>query len=134
VPNLDDDQFEIYLKEFRPVAAAPFPLGARAKSTPRGGFLVSLVAAAAAAVILVFALLQQHRNGNIPPGATRPLQVTEQSFPSQPLTLGAANELLVNSPSLEGVLDSLESGSGAAAIPKGKQSALAVLSQEEAKP
>jgi hypothetical protein len=134
VPNLDEDRFEIYLKEFRPLAPAPLPLDVPAKRThSRSAVLAGLLATAAAVTL---AIVMLHHRGSQGPSVNRNSNSSVADLPaiSQPLTLGTANQLLVNSPSFEAALDSLESASSAVAIPRGRESALAVLSEENLKP
>ncbi len=134
MPNLDDDQFEIYLKNFRPLPPVLLPLSAPAKVVSQGKrrrrVLLAWALPAAAAIILGVFLLRL-RVGR--PGVTK-TELAQTVAHSQPFTLDAANELLANSHSFQVALDSLESESGAVAIPKGKQSALAVLGEENLKP
>jgi hypothetical protein len=147
VPNLDDERFEIYLKTFRPVPPAPLSLPATAESHPRRtprsitllwekvswGKVLSALGAAAVVVAALFLLRLPGRQSDIPVRTSSPSAAAHVA-PSQALTLRAANQLLASSPSFEAALDSLESEPEAAAIPKGKESALAVLSEENIKP
>ncbi|HLV95425.1 MAG TPA: hypothetical protein VKS44_09565 [Candidatus Acidoferrales bacterium] len=134
MPNLDDDRFEMYLKEFRPLAPAPLPLDVPAKPTHSRSAVVAALLATAAAATLVLVML--HRRGSQAPAvnSNSNSSVADLLAISQPLTLGAANQLLVDSPSFEAALDSVEFASSAVAIPRGRESALAVLSEENPKP
>lgn len=131
MPNLDDEQFEAYLKKFRPVSPAPLPLDFRAKPTRHRSALGVCALAAVASVMLGVLLFHLHANRAGTGSFNRHVSPSESS---PPLTLGAANHLLTNSLSLEAALDSLERGPVPVAIPPGKKSALAVLSQENLKP
>ena len=137
MPNLDDDRFEIYLKKFRPLPPAllsvPAPAESRAQGKHRSTKVLWTLAAAAAIVVALFLLRLPPKQTEVP-AKTANLSGPAQLAPSQPLTLRAANQLLVNSASFEAALDSLEAESAATAIPKGKESALAVLSEENTKP
>jgi hypothetical protein len=125
VPILDDEQFERYLKEFRPL----FPESLQIEKQPsraRRPFVVMAWAAACAASLLL-AFLVWHR--------PRPVQQINALKPadSQSLTIGRANSLLVHAPSLKEAFDQLSFQPQPASQPEGKQSALAVLSKENIK-
>jgi hypothetical protein len=137
VPNLDDDRFEIYLKKFRPLAPVPLPLDISAEAArkrSRRAAIVLWALATAVAAILAVIMLRGHADRAAPAEVVAKAPIGEQPPISQPLTLGAANRLLANSSSFEAALDSLEAEAASVAIPKGKVSALAVLSQENLKP
>ncbi len=135
MPSLDEDRFEIYLKEFRPLAPAPLPLDAPAKPTHSRSAVLAALLATAAAVTLAIVVLHHHPGSQVPPVSSNSnSSVVDLPAISQPLTLGTANQLLVNSPSFEAALDSLGSESSSVAIPRGRESALAVLSEENLKP
>lgn len=131
MPNLDDDRLESYMKQFRPLPAAPLVLSAPAVTArkPRHlGITVWTLAVAAVLTVSVSLLrIPAHRvsSAGDSTSARRP-------YSTHALTLRTANELLVNSSSFNAAL---ESDAGAAApIPEGKLSALKVLSQENLKP
>jgi hypothetical protein len=133
MPNLDDERFEIYLKRFRPLALAALPTHSVAKLRRRITIVASLLATAA---VLIPAVVMLHTRGNgVSPvsGRTNP-SLAVRPAPWQPLTLGGANQLLVRSPSFAAALDSLEAEPEVSAISKGKESALAILSQENLNP
>lgn len=134
MPNLDDDRLEAYLKEFRPLPVAPLPLSVSAP-TPRKprhlGITVWTLTAAAVLILGIFLLrIPAHHMTEVKGTST----AAPRPYSTQPLTIRAANELLIDSPSFKAALDSLASGPAARPIPKGKESALAVLSQEDLKP
>ncbi len=107
MPILDDEQFERYLKEFRPVA--PESLQIQEQPSPaRPHFAYLAWAAACVALLLVFVLW--HR-----------------------LTIGRANALLVHAPSLREAFNELSFQPQPASQPEGKKSALAALSKENFK-
>jgi ferric-dicitrate binding protein FerR (iron transport regulator) len=137
VPNLDDERLEIYLKKFRPLAPAPLPLDAPSEApekSPRRAVIAVWALGAAAAVILALVMLRGAVNRVPQSNAKTNVSRSAPERIAQPLTLGAANRLLLGSPSFAAALRSLESESDSSAIPKGKESALAVLSQENLKP
>lgn len=137
MPNLGDHRFEIYLKGFRPLPPEPLPLSVSADAPEKGKRHAAIpvgALAVAAVAILAFVVVRGRTRRVIPANGSRSPSAAAQLQASQPLTLATANQLLVNSPSFEAALDSLESESGAVAIPRGRESALAVLSEENLKP
>lgn len=139
MPNLDDERFEIYLKKFRPLAPAPLPMDARLNRPRRlsavAAWAVAAWAAATAAIAVVAVAILLFPSKRVPPASINGHVATaKQTANSQPLTLGAANRLLANSPSLQAALNALESESVPPAIPKDKQSALKVLAEENLTP
>lgn len=125
MPILDDEQFEHYLKEFRPLAPEPLQAERQPNKARRPFAAMACVAACAAALLLAF--LWWHR--------PRPAQPAKALKPadSQSLTIGRANSLLVHAPSLKEAFDDLSFQPQSASQPEGKQSALAVLSKEDIK-
>lgn len=135
MPNLDDDRLEAYLKEFRPLQAAPLPTNVLvANSRKPRRLAITIWALTVAAILIATAFLLRipaHRvtrsDGNS--------MAAHEPYSMQPLTLRSANRLLVDSPSFGAAFDSLESDSAATVpIPKGEESALDVLKQEDLKP
>jgi hypothetical protein len=124
VPILDDDQFERYLKEFRPLA--PESLQIEKQPRARRPYVVMAWAAACAASLLLAFVLWHHPKPPQPPSAT-------QVAASQSLTIGRANALLVRAPSLKEAFDDLSFPPQPASQPEGKQSALAALSKDNIK-
>ena len=125
MPILDDEQFERYLKEFRPLAPESLQIEKR-PSGARRRFVVTMWASACAASLLL-AFLLWHR--------PKPSQSSSapQFAGSQSLTIGRANALLVHAPSLKEAFDDLSFQPQPASQPEGKQSALAALSKENIK-
>jgi len=91
--------------------------------------------AAAAAVILLVAVLTFHLrpNRNHSSDGSGSLAGGEQLTDQQPLTIGSANDLLVHAPSVKAALDRVPFHPQSTQLPKGKQSALAVLSEDNDK-
>lgn len=121
MPILDDEQFERYLKEFRPLV----PDSLRIEKQPSRARRPFVVMAWAASLLLVF--LWWHLRSPAQPGTV------PQVVASQPLTIGRANSLLVHAPSLKQAFDELSFRPQPASQPQGKQSALAVLSKDNIK-
>ena len=128
-----DEQFEIYLKQYRPLAPPPLVRGWGDATRGRHVF-AALVAVAAA--ILVGAILTSHRRArpNLPAQGAPPLESTEPTTNPGSLTLGGANALFAHAESLEAALDRLTMQSRDIEVPEGKQSAFAVLGQEGLNP
>jgi len=132
VPSLDDEQFERYLKQFRPLDPEPLPAKARTQVTPRPSIFVW--AGAFASVIFAVALAVHFRAKPtyLPHGANR-ATVVEKAATWEPLTVRHANALLAESPSVKAALDGVAFHSQSAQLPKGERSALDVLSKEKTK-
>lgn len=125
MPILDDEQFERYLKEFRPLAPESLRTE-RQRSGSRRPFVV-MAWSAACAVSLLLAFLWWHRPRSPQQGSV------PQVAASQSLTIGRANALLTHAPSLNKAFDELSFQPKPASQPEGKQSALAVLGKENIK-
>ena len=125
MPILDDEQFERYLKEFRPLAPESLQFEERPGRARRPFVLMTWAAACAAFLILAFVLWHRPK--------PNPAQVAPQVAASQSLTIGRANALLVHAPSLKEAFDDLSFQPKRASQPEGKQSALTVLSKDDIK-
>lgn len=122
IPN-DDERFESYLKQFRPVEAEPLP-----RENPRRAKLRSFAFLAAAAVllILVTGAAVWYRHGRFTPPE-------EEALPVK-VTLGQAELALAQDSSFDEALDRLERASKPQRKSKPEshvQSALQVLGREE---
>jgi hypothetical protein len=126
VPAPDDERFESYLKQFRPVT--PPPLQAEMPTRSRRNRLLAAASLAAALVLIVAAFSLRVRPHRTSGAATaEPLQRPE------PLTLGSANALLANAPSFKAAIDKVSFPPPTAPSSPGKTSALAVLSKEKSR-
>jgi hypothetical protein len=119
VPTPNDEEFELYLKEFRPVAPAPLPVVGK----PRRPFWMALGLAAAAAAVLVVVTLF----------GIRPERVGTPASNPQLLTIADANQLLANAPSFKTAVDEIAFASRGASFPEGTRSVIDVLGQENLK-
>jgi hypothetical protein len=131
VPSLDDERFEAYLKQFRPLAPEALPTKAPERATRRS-FIFAVYAGVAACVLAValslyFAAKARHSRDGANT-ATMDRNVTQQ-----PLTVRRANALLAQSPSLKDALDGLAFHSQSTQLRNGELSALSVLSEEKNK-
>lgn len=125
MPILDDEQFESYLKEFRPLVPDSLRIEKQPSRARRPFVVMAWSAACAASLLLVF--LWWHVRRPAQPGTV------PQVVASQALTIGRANSLLVHAPSLKQAFDELSFQPQPASQPQGKQSALAVLSKDNIK-
>lgn len=125
MPILDDEQFERYLKGFRPLAPESLQIEKQPVRGRRPFVVTMWVAGCAASLILAFVLW--HR-----PEPPQPINAPQLTG-SQSLTLGRANALLIHARSLKEAFDELSFQPRPASQPQGKQSALAVLSKDNIK-
>jgi hypothetical protein len=132
-PDLDreDERFENYLRQFRPLVPEALPARALDRG-PRRWVPVGAWAAAAALVggfalaVVIFLVMGRH------PGEVQmahQVSAIEERAPVRPLTIGSANALLVQSPSVGAALDQVTFHSQLVQPSKGNRSALAVLSE-----
>jgi hypothetical protein len=135
VPIPDDDRFEEYLKQFRPLT--PDPLTAMVPPrTSRRRIKFGAWAMAAASIVAAgfFVLYPSGKSGQTPDAET--IARIKQLPESQPLTIGRANELLTAAPSLKAAVDNVAAQalqSRGSSLPENKQSALVALGKEKAK-
>ncbi len=133
MPIPDDEQFEAFLKQFRPLAPETLPAEDRAPQSRRS-FVLGAWTAAAAAILIAGALTLHIRSNPVP--VSNPASDAAsgpQLVPSQPLTIRSANALLAAVPSFKAAVDNMAFHSRTIPFPNGKQSAIAVLSKEKIK-
>ncbi len=134
MPTFDDEGFEHYLSEFRPVPADPLPIQRRSPAIRWRSWMFALAATALALIVFVL-VVRVHRK----PGGSTTVKgpatttVTEQFLNSQPLTLQRANDLLARAPSFKAALDGVAFERQPSKLPQGSRSALAALSMEDVK-
>jgi hypothetical protein len=131
VPDVDDQQFETYLKQFRPLMPHALPVNEiRPASHCHVGLRIWAVGGVVAMVILGATSLRilNHR------ATSDSNQFAGKLLPSAPtLTMRGANALLATAPSYKAVMNELAFPTRSSAVSKDKQSALAVLSKEKIK-
>jgi hypothetical protein len=134
VQTPDDEKFERYMKQFRPLAAEPLPV-ARPKR-PIMRWFVPLAIAAAGAVIMGVAVLGLHSRPKPThaTGAVDSFARIELVANAEPLTIRSANALLASAPSFKEAVDRAAFQFQVTPLSKDAHSALAVLSQEKPKP
>jgi hypothetical protein len=135
VPIHDDPQFERYLKQFRPLEPEAMP-----KRHPGVRGVVGFFVWAAAAVVVLGAIsllisLRAHRtHASVGVGQSTTQEASsERLVSSKPLTVRSANALLATAPSFEEAIDEITASPETVPLPKGKHSALAVLSKGQTK-
>jgi hypothetical protein len=129
VPISEDEQFEKYLKGFRPAVPEPLPMAARRK--PRA-WIFGAWAAVAAIVILAILVVHNH-SGRSDVTTVENTGNLQRPMVEAPLTLRSANKLLADAPSVKAAVDNLAFQSRNVTIPKDKQSVVSVLSKERIK-
>ena len=124
----EDEKFEKFLRQFRPRAPKPLRIEGHEQASKRG-FAFALLAATAAVVLIVAVFIAERRPSPAkPPDRVQNVTSVKPTNP-EPLTLGKANALLKQAPSMEAAVDSLAFQSRAAQVPKGARSALATLGE-----
>lgn len=132
MPTLDDERFEAYLKQFRPVVPEPLPtVGSGHRARRR---FVLWAGAVAAVVVLAGAIaLHIHTERVRVPETTGHLATPDRLMDGQPLTMRSANALMSKAPSFKALVDEMAFRSQATPVSKGKCSAVAVLGKEKIK-
>jgi hypothetical protein len=132
--NKNDDRFEVYLKQFLPLAIEPLRIDTPGRDARRPLTLAAWAAAAAVVILIASVLMLYPGAGRTDSSASPGNSADGDRLPdSQPLTLGSANALLTRSPSVKAALDGVPFHPPSTQLPKGKQSALAVLSEDKDK-
>jgi hypothetical protein len=132
--NNDDQQFEARLREFRPLAADPLPLE---QNLPARRRKLVLAACAAAVVLVIVAAVIVRQRANQSNAIQQKVRVVDVKVVNvvevHPLTIRSANVLLARAASVKSALDELAFHSRRKQLPRGTQSALAVLGEEDFK-
>jgi len=129
----DDEKFEKFLRQFRPRKPEPLPVEKQERASGRR-LVFGAWAAAAAAVLIATVLVMRPGSGptQSQPGSEA-VASSEHLTTPRPLTIGSANALLAQKPSVKAVVDEMAFGSQSTQPSKGMQSALAVLGKENIK-
>ncbi len=133
MPDLDDDQFEKYLKKFRPLVPESLPAGELRPARHRARPLLLTAAAVGMAAIVILGVARLRVISR--PGSTEPEHSAwvERRGPAHPLTLRDANALLATAPSYKSAMDELVLPRRRSTAPNETQSALTVLAKERIK-
>jgi hypothetical protein len=132
VPMLDDERFEKYLKQFRPIMPDALSLRQEGQGSWRRLSPLRKWALGVAAIVIIGTVAAYIGKGRVAHKVDNPASL-EAVVPMQPLTMRDANALLSTAPSYKAAVDSLAFRSQGAMIPKDKQSAFAVLAKEKIK-
>lgn len=119
-----DEDFEAYLKRFRPLPAEALPRAGRDRWRV-------LAACAVAAVLLIVSWLAKHHHQRTAPVEQVVSKSLVQTEGTSPLTLARADEMLVRSQSFQDALDGLAFQHESVHLPKGMRSALETLGKED---
>lgn len=130
MPDLDNEKFELYLKQFRPLLPEALPVTEVTRQA-RHRLVLGIWAVGAAAAVIVGVISFRSFYSRTPNVSNRPAIV--EVVPNQPLTVRSADALLATAPSYKSLMDELAFPRQSSMIPRGQQSALAVLSKEKIK-
>lgn len=127
----DDERFERYLKQFRPLLPDALPIS-RPERPWRRHWVFGRWTAGAAVVIILGLIVFRVIPRRVPAGPGNPQPVSLTS-PMRPLTMHDANSLLASAPSYKTLLDEMAFHPQHSTVLKDQQSAVAVLSKEKIK-
>jgi hypothetical protein len=132
VPVPDDERFEAYLKQFRPLVPDPLPRGEPGR--PSRHSLVLRAWLAAVAILLIAAIGLRIRSNRVAaPETGSDAAIAERSIPPLRLTMRSANALLATAPSYKAAVDTLAFQPREAPLAPGQISAITVLRKERIK-
>jgi len=131
VQTRDDEQFEVYLKRFHPIAPEPVPILRVGRASWLSLSLGTRLAAAAAILVIGTGIVHIRSNRVVVPNTAHDIAFAERRAPLEPLTMRSANAWLATAPSFKAAVDDLAFRSQTSPLPQGKQSAVAVLSKEK---
>ena len=133
MPIRDDEQFEKYLKQFRPVMPEPLMVKEKVRDRPRPMVIAAWAAVAVAIVVAVLLSLRVYQHPSpVQEAGTGGPRVEPLNGP-QALTIRSANELLAGAPSYKAAVESVAFQTSSVPVAEGKHSALALLSKEKMK-
>jgi hypothetical protein len=130
VQDLDNERFEKYLKQFRPLVADDLPVEIR--PAPRRYLAVAVWPMGAVAVVILVLTSLRILNHRVTDQANHSFSI-KLPEPTPSLTIRRANNLLATAPSYKAVMNELAFPAKSSSISKDKQSALAVLGKEKIK-
>ena len=130
----DDEKFEKFLRQFQPRAPEPLRIDQQEPARMRPFMFAAWAAAAAVSVVVIAVTFITWRGSKQagPQDVTRNAAGVELTS-QQPLTISSANALLAQAPSVKAAVDQMALHPQSTQLPKGKYSALAVLSEEKIK-
>lgn len=130
MPDLDNERFEKYLKQFRPLVPDDLPVEIR--PAPRRHLALAIWAMGAVAMVIFGVTSLRILNHRVPDQSSHSVSV-KLPAPTPSLTMRHANNLLATAPSYKAVMNELAFPPKSSSISKDKQSALAVLGKEKIK-
>ena len=129
--NIEAEQFQVYLKRFHPIAPEPVPAIRSGNASRRSLSLGAWIAAVAAILVIGTLILHVRGNRAVVPNTAHDVASAGRHAPARPLTMRSANDWLSTAPSFKAAVDGLAFCSQTSPFPRGKQSAVAVLSKEK---
>lgn len=125
-----DQQFEVYLRRFHPIAPEPVSTIRFGHASRRSVSVWVWVAAVAAIVVIGTVMLHVRSNRVVVRNPAHDVPSAERRAPAEPLTMRSANAWLSSAPSFKTAVNELAFSQNRP-LPQGKQSAVAVLSKEK---
>jgi hypothetical protein len=129
VLDLDNEHFENYLKQFRPLVD---DLPVEIRPAPRRHLALAIWAVGAVAMVIIGVASLRIFHHRVFNQSNHSISV-KLPAPAPSLTMRHANNLLAAAPSYKAVMNELAFPSKGSSVSKNEQSALAVLSKEKIK-
>ncbi len=130
MPPSDDERFENYLKQFRPLSPEVLHIEKQRGARLRLPVLGVWAAAAVVLITVLFMMWPRSQPAHVGQG-TGSFAQFEPLSNRQSLTLGSANALLARAPSFKAAVDQLAHRPQTKQLAEGMQSLLTVLSKED---
>ncbi len=132
MPTVDEEQFERYLKQFRPLATGVLPPNTPERVSWRPS-IFAVCAGAGASVIIAAAIALHFQAPTASRSSANHVIVVEKAvaWEPEPLTVRSANALLTEFSSVKAALDEAAFHSQPTQIRKGERSVIEVLSKEK---
>ena len=131
MPDPDDERFETYLKQFRPLLPDALPVN-EIRQAPPGHIVLTVWAVGGIVAMVILGVTSLRILNHRVTGESKHSASVELLAPT-PLTIRGANGLLATAPSYKAVMNELAFPPKTSTVPKDKQSALAVLGKEKIK-
>lgn len=129
----DDERFELYLKQFRPLMPDALPVN-ESRPVPRRHLVLAIGLVGAVALVIIGIGITSLRILNHPRVVDSNRSGSLQWLgPTPPLTMHDANALLAKAPSYKALMNELALRPSSSTPSKKKQSAFAVLAKEKIK-
>jgi hypothetical protein len=133
MPVPDNEQFERYLREFRPVIPDALCLEGHVRNKKPYHFLASTAAAAAVFIVLIVFIWSHAETNHSAKVIQDPIEANKPVDATRPFSLGDANTLLAGTPSFKEAIEALTWQAKPSNVSSGARSVLDVLSKEDAK-